>query len=926
MLTKITGFMDSLRGGDDEAAPAAADEEPLNSEVPQAIDTSSYTEGKRWCVGREHAVIVRETMELDSPEVAKLETSQLVKQTAPFSLLDTGIVRMKMFPIDMNGNSAGPEGWVTFDARKLNGPLFFEDVVDDDGFFSICDIDEKTYGVRVLLAVRMEMARAVREGEDKGDPPDSLKHLKRFNGVIPWFMLGVGGSGAEKASALRNERPAGFEDDPIPNQRTYDKGAGKSKQDDVQDALATLSAHLGVQGEELLAKLKDLKGGSSDNPISRPHGYDAPAPQWKPKPERDTPKPDAKEIQWQVRPGKTVDINRKVDLDSQVIGKMKEGERFWQAGKGTRLPNGVVRMPISSPIKGWITVTDYAAGGENYVEPVVDPQAQRAASRSSPPAQSEKGFPMWTAVFDGEIVLRQSSELKSPTLKAEVVFGESYQQISPVQRLKVEGANLSLDRLHIDVKGVKGWATVDARHGGGPLYFKKNDLQGGPAFMSDMDRNLNTFYFSVGKKFIVDTDKPQAVTPTDALGQQPVTTIPKGTIVTQEHFPKVVEGSIRIPVKPEGGGKSSWSGWATVLDANTSVPNFLCECAAPKVGTKWRPKDRKVLAREKITLDSLKAFELDLGAGFIEQTGSAVPVGAMLRMPVTNEKGARGWVTVFAIDQKGSENNTVVLERDDYAGVPEWGREPDEFRPVPFAFGDNGGGAPPRPIVRDESKGKGKRGKDFDEDKGKGKGKDFNDDRRKGKGKDFDEDKGRGKGKGKRGNDENGKGKNGKGDSGWGDNGNPGNWGDSNRKSEGTWGSGSGSGAGWGSGGSSWGKKEDTWEKKDNWDNWDKKDNWEKKDTWAKKDSGGNDDGSKSWGASDSSWKKSSKDEKDPWGTGERRERKEGSGAWAKALTSHVKKAADSKPAKPTATEAKAPEQTDDDWGNEWGASADKEK
>ena len=43
---------------------------------------------------------------------------------------------MKMFPIDMNGNSAGPEGWVTFDARKLNGPLFFEDVVDDDGFFS----------------------------------------------------------------------------------------------------------------------------------------------------------------------------------------------------------------------------------------------------------------------------------------------------------------------------------------------------------------------------------------------------------------------------------------------------------------------------------------------------------------------------------------------------------------------------------------------------------------------------------------------------------------------------------------------------------------------------------------------------------------------------------------------------------------------
>ena len=43
---------------------------------------------------------------------------------------------MKMLPIDMNGEQTGPEGWVTFDARKLNGPLFFEDVVDDDGFFS----------------------------------------------------------------------------------------------------------------------------------------------------------------------------------------------------------------------------------------------------------------------------------------------------------------------------------------------------------------------------------------------------------------------------------------------------------------------------------------------------------------------------------------------------------------------------------------------------------------------------------------------------------------------------------------------------------------------------------------------------------------------------------------------------------------------
>jgi hypothetical protein len=254
MLTKISGF---LRGGDDDAvAEEAKDTESPAGEVDDTVDTSNFKPGKRWCVGREHECLVRETHELDSPEVSKLATSQLVKQTAPFHLLDSGIVRLKMVPIDINGQDAGPEGWVTFDARRLNGPLFFEDVVDDAKFFSTCDTEEKTYGIRVLLATRMEMARAIREGEVKEDTPECMKHLKRFNGVIPWFMLGVSSSGQDKQATLRNERPPGFEDDPIPNQRTQQERGPSwtsanpkiQKQDDLQDALATLSAHLGVQG------------------------------------------------------------------------------------------------------------------------------------------------------------------------------------------------------------------------------------------------------------------------------------------------------------------------------------------------------------------------------------------------------------------------------------------------------------------------------------------------------------------------------------------------------------------------------------------------------------------------------------------------------------------------------------------------------
>ena len=48
----------------------------------------------------------------------------------------------------------------------------------------ICDIDEKTYGVRVLLAVRMEMARAVREGGRRVSRPS-----KRFDLYTRFYSL-----------------------------------------------------------------------------------------------------------------------------------------------------------------------------------------------------------------------------------------------------------------------------------------------------------------------------------------------------------------------------------------------------------------------------------------------------------------------------------------------------------------------------------------------------------------------------------------------------------------------------------------------------------------------------------------------------------------------------------------------------------------
>merc|ERR1719235_460654 len=104
-----------------------------------------------------------------------------------------------------------------------------------------------------------------------------------------------------------------------------------------------------------------------------------------------------------------------------------------------------------------------------------------------------------------------------------------------------------------------------------------------------------------------------------------------------------------------------------------SVPNVQCECGPPRAGTKWYVKDRKVLAREKITLDSDKSFAIEKGQGYVEQIGSGCLVGTMLRMPVVDDQGVYGWVTPVAIDPKTMEQ-TTLLERRDYNGIPEWTR------------------------------------------------------------------------------------------------------------------------------------------------------------------------------------------------------------------------------------------------------------
>ena len=72
---------------------------------------------------------MREAFETDSPKVAMLRRGDVVLQDGPPKERRDGLVRMPVFLPD--GDGGGTRGWVSVDARNLNGPVVLEPVDDE---------------------------------------------------------------------------------------------------------------------------------------------------------------------------------------------------------------------------------------------------------------------------------------------------------------------------------------------------------------------------------------------------------------------------------------------------------------------------------------------------------------------------------------------------------------------------------------------------------------------------------------------------------------------------------------------------------------------------------------------------------------------------------------------------------------------------
>lgn len=83
-------------------------------------------------------IVVRESLSLESDEVAHLRNGTLVEQSAPQETLEDGIIRMPIFfevPAEPSKGSSAPtrrEGWVTCDATAMDGPKFFEPLSQEE--------------------------------------------------------------------------------------------------------------------------------------------------------------------------------------------------------------------------------------------------------------------------------------------------------------------------------------------------------------------------------------------------------------------------------------------------------------------------------------------------------------------------------------------------------------------------------------------------------------------------------------------------------------------------------------------------------------------------------------------------------------------------------------------------------------------------
>mmetsp|Transcript_79009 Transcript_79009/g.144043 ORF Transcript_79009/g.144043 Transcript_79009/m.144043 type:complete len:508 (-) Transcript_79009:106-1629(-) len=79
-------------------------------------------------------IVVRESLSLESDEVAHLRCGTLIEQSGAQETLEDGIIRMPIYfdvPAEPSKGSSAPsrrEGWVTCDATAMDGPKFFEPV------------------------------------------------------------------------------------------------------------------------------------------------------------------------------------------------------------------------------------------------------------------------------------------------------------------------------------------------------------------------------------------------------------------------------------------------------------------------------------------------------------------------------------------------------------------------------------------------------------------------------------------------------------------------------------------------------------------------------------------------------------------------------------------------------------------------------
>merc|ERR1719183_2603744 len=109
-----------------KAAGAPAPKHPGMPGAPNIVPgpTTEGRPGARWRALRSEKfsdVIVRETIEVASKTIRRIQPGEVCIQRGPTMQMETGLVRMQIEP---------DGGWVTVHARHIQGPTFLEEVQD----------------------------------------------------------------------------------------------------------------------------------------------------------------------------------------------------------------------------------------------------------------------------------------------------------------------------------------------------------------------------------------------------------------------------------------------------------------------------------------------------------------------------------------------------------------------------------------------------------------------------------------------------------------------------------------------------------------------------------------------------------------------------------------------------------------------------